>query len=184
MNEFERRFIEIAENHLLIKQAVAGAGSNVIIEYYGYPLQIGSAANPLVNGVTQEGFIAIQADAWFVLEYFSLAVCLPNGSTFGDHSQLTQGGNINLQITDTGAGEDLYNGPGPAALVAGSPAGSSSGTGTGGPGGIPFVFPTPRLIPPNTNIKIDVTQLGLTALTNPQPDGVFIMLNGARVALV
>lgn len=183
MNEFERRFIELASNHVLLKETLADIGNqNVVVEYFGYSIQIGSPANPLVNGVTQEGFIAIQSDAWFMLQYFSLGVILPNGSTYGDHTQIIQGGNINLQLTDTGAGEDLYNAPTPASLVSGSP--TSSGTASiGTPGGNPFVFPTPRLIPPNTNIKIDVTQLGLTALTNPQPDAVVVMLNGARLAL-
>ena len=49
--------------------------------------------------------------------------------------------------------------------------------------GVPYVFPSPRLIPPNTNIKVEVTQLGVFALTNPQPVGFYLMLHGARVPL-
>lgn len=178
VNEFERRFLEVTQNHLDLKEA--NAGNSLPPEYFGYSLQIGSAANPLVVNVGQQGIIPIQADAWFVIEYISVGVILPAGSTFGDLTQITDAGNIQLQITDTGAGQELYNLPSgfpgfPALLLAGSPIQAAAG--------IPYVFPTPRLVPPNTNIKVEATQLGFTALTNPQPVGFYIMLNGARVPL-
>lgn len=180
LSEFERRFLEVTQNHLDLMEALRATGSNLPPEYFGYTAQIGSAASPLVAGVTQSAVITIQADAWFVLQYISAGVILPNGSTYGDQSQMNDAGNILLQVTDTGAGQDLFSQPQglpgfPAAMVAGTPTRASAG--------IPYVFPTPRLIPPNTNIKIDCTQLGFTALTNPQPLGAYVMLNGARVPL-
>lgn len=180
LNEFERRFLEVTQNHLDLMEAVHSVGGGQAPEYFGYTAVIGSAAAPLLSGVTQQAVIAIQADAWFVLEYISTGVILPNGSTFGDLSQVVDSGNILLQITDTGAGQELYSLPSglggfPAAMVSGTPLAAAAG--------IPYVFPTPRLIPPNTNIKIEATQFGLTALTNPEPVGFYIMLNGARVPL-
>jgi hypothetical protein len=175
LNEFERRFLEMAQAHLNLHQANAGGPPP---EYYGYPLQIGSATDTLDDGITHQGVIAIQSDAWFLLQYLSVGVILPTGSQFGDLTQMTDGGNLQIQITDTGAGEDLYNtGPGviapPAILVAGSPLASSAG--------IPYVFPTPRLIEPNTNILVNVTKLGVSGTENPTILGVYVMLNGTRV---
>jgi hypothetical protein len=180
LNEFERRFLEVTQNHLDLIEAIQATGSNLPPEYFGYTVQIGSAAVPLASGVTQSAVITIQADAWFVLQYVQTGVILPNGSTFGDLSQVTDAGNILLQVTDTGAGQELYSQPlgmpgFPAITVTGSP----------GPGaaGLPYVFPTPRLLPPNTNIKVDMTHSGVLAGVNPNPVAGFIMLNGARVPL-
>lgn len=180
MNEFERRFLEVAQNHLDLQALMKAGGALLPPEYFAYTTIIGSAANPLVNGVTQQNIIAIQADAYFLVEYINTAVILPAGSTFGDLSQFTATGNILLQITDTGAGQELFNVP---SGFVGSPAINLAGSNFGGMAGVPYVFPTPRLIPPNTNIKVEVTQLGLTALTNPQPVGFYLMLHGARIPL-
>ena len=175
MNEFERRFLEMAQNHIYLHQANAGGP---LPEYYGYPLQIGSATDTLTDGITHQGVIAIQSDAWFLLQYLSVGVILPPGSDFGDPTQITDGGNLLIQITDTGAGEDLYStGPGviapPAIVVAGSPLAGSAG--------IPYVFPTPRLIMPNTNILVNVTKLGVAGTENPAVLGAYVMLNGTRI---
>lgn len=180
LNEFERRFLEVTQNDLDLRQLVRELGTGRPPEYFGYPLQIGSAADPLVAGATQQGIINIQADAWYLLQYINAAVILPNGSTWGDLSQFTASGNIALQITDTGAGQDLYNVP---SGFSGSPAINLAGSTFGAMAGVPYVFPTPRLIPPNTNIKVEVTQIGNTALTNPAPVGFYLMLNGARIPI-
>ncbi len=176
MNEYERRVLEITENHEALKAIVESLGSSAVVEYFGYVVEIGSIASPLVNGVTQQVTIATRADSWFVVEYLSSAVILPNGSTFGDLSVFTDPGNINLQITDTGAGKEIYNSAGPAGILTGAPNAAIAG--------VPLLLPTPRPIPPNTNIKVEATQLGLTALENPQPVGFFLMLNGARISIV
>lgn len=180
LTEWERRFLEVTQNHLDLMEAIRAVGSGLPAEYFAYTAVLGSAASPLVAGVTQSTSIAIQADAWFVIQYLTVGVVLPNGSTNGNLSQVSDGGNILLQLTDTGAGQELYSQPRglagfPAILVAGSPNAAAAG--------IPYVFPTPRLVPPNTNIQVQMTQFGFTAVTNPQPVGGYIVLNGARVPL-
>jgi hypothetical protein len=174
MNEFERRFLEMAQNHVYLHQANAGGPPP---EYYGYTLQIGSVTDQLASGVTHQGQIAVQADAWFLLQYISVGVSVLAG-TFGDTTQITDGGNLLIQITDTGAGEDLYNIP---AGFAGMPAILSSGSPLSASAGVPYVFPTPRLIPPNTNILVHVTKLGNAIGENPDLAGAYIVFNGARI---
>lgn len=175
LNEFERRVLEVTQNHLWLEHANAGGPPP---EHFGYQLTIGSTANPLTAGVTQQGTIAIQADAWFLWEYISVGVAIPATAGLGDLTQITDGGNLLIQITDTGAGEDLYNIPSgfsgaPAILQAGSPIAAAAG--------IPYVFPTPRLLPPNTNIHVSMTKLGAVAADNPDLLGAYLMINGARI---
>lgn len=172
MNEFERRYLEMVQSHIWLHQANAGGPPP---EYYGYALQIGSSTSQLVNGVTQQGQIAIQADAWFLLQYMSVAVT-PDAQN--DTTQLTDGGNLLIQITDTGAGEDLYNIP---LGVPGMPSFLSAGSPLTNAASIPYVFPTPRLIPPNTNILVSVTKLGTLVGGVPDMFGAYVMLNGARI---
>ncbi len=176
MNEYERRALELAINHVALKRIVESMGSAAVVEHFGYVLEIGSIAAPLVAGVQRQGVITLRADAWFVLTYISGAVILPNGSTWGNLSTFTDPGNVKLQITDTGAGQELFSTSAPAGIITGTP--------NPGIAGVPLTLPTPRAIPPNTNIKVEVTQIGNTALENPAPVGFFLVLNGARVAMV
>lgn len=180
LSEFERRFLEVTDNFLDLREAIRATGSNIPPEYFAYSIQLGSATNVLTNGVTQSGVITIQSDAWFVIQYIMCGVILPNGSTYGDLGQVRDPGNILLQITDTGAGQELFSQP---AGLAGFPAGITTGAALRVNSGVPYVFPTPRLVPPNTNIKVDMTQLGFTVLTNPLPVGGYLTLNGARIPL-
>jgi len=173
LSEYERRRLSVVQNDLDMKAVVSSLGQNAIVDYYGYVLALGSAANPLVKGVTQSGFIAIQSDAYFVLQYVSVGVNLADGSGFCNH--VTWATDVDLQITDTGSGHELFNSAVPAGLICGAPHNAGSG--------IPYLYSIPRIIPPNTNIKIDATQIGFTALTNPAPDRFWIILNGAKVSL-
>lgn len=176
LNEFQRRFLDVTQQNLYLKKANAGGQPP---EYFGYPLVIGSAAAPLLNGVPRQGIITIQADSWFLWEYLSVGVTIPATALLGGPEQFTDGGNLLLQITNTGTGDDLYNIPGgmggfPAALSAGSPIAAAAG--------IPYIFPTPVLLPPNTNVSVVVTKLGTNGGgDNPDMTGAYIMLNGARV---
>lgn len=174
LNEAERRILNIVQNDLDLYAVVGSLGKQALVEYYGYVLPLATSASPLVAGVTQTGLLPIQADAFFVLQYLSLGVVLPAGSTFGGAQVVTPASDVLVQITDTGSGHELFNQAIPGALIAGSP-------GLGG-GGIPLVYSIPRVIPPNTNIKIEATQIGTTALTNPQPARFWAMLNGAKVS--
>lgn len=172
MNEYERRFLEITENHVNFVRALKEAGGGNLVEYKGYSTQFGA----LANGVPQQALIAIEADAHFVLQYISASVILPNGSTYGQLAVASSAANILLHIQDTGNGENLMNQPVPAALAAGTP--------LPGMTGIPFLMPVPRVILPNTNVKIEVQNLGFLAVDNPLPVAVFVTLNGARVQAV
>lgn len=176
LNEWERRFLEVTQSHLYLQQA---NNSGLPPEYFGYGATIGSVASPLTNGATQQAVIAIQSDAWFLWEYLSVGVVGPVLASFTDLTMMTDGGNLLIQITDTGAGEDLFNIPSgfsgaPAALQAGSP--------LYGQAGVPFLFETPRLMPPNTNLNISVTKLGTNGgADNPDLLGAYIALLGARI---
>lgn len=169
MNEFERRQLEIAQNHVDLKDVVAAMKRTAVIEHFGYTAALGSIAAPLVAGVPQSVNIPLQADAYFVLQYVSTAVIKPNTPFW-----CTDAGNILLQITDTGSGEVLFNTP--------SLGGILTGTTTRPQTGIPLLLPIPRVIKPNTTVKIDVTQLGVNVTDNQQPVGFFLSLLGSRIA--
>lgn len=169
MNEFERRQLEVAQNHVDLRRVVADMKRAAIIEHFGYTASLGSIAAPLVNGVTQSASIPLQADAYFVLQYISTTVIKPNTP-----SLCTDSGNILLQITDTGSGEVLFNAPNVAAIL--------TGTATRPQTGIPLLLPIPRVIKPNTIVKLDVTQFGVNVTDNQQPVGFFVSLIGSRIA--
>lgn len=171
MNEFERRSIEVLQNHRDIQTLLKSFGRKAIVEYFAYSARIGTRANPLVAGVKQQTVLAIQSDAYFVLQYVSVAQ-LPSLNANPQSSAIFDGGNFLLQITDTGAGATLYS--------AESLAGILTGTVDPGVSGIPMLLPIPRLIPPNTNIKIEITQLGTQAI-NQSVLGAFVCLMGARI---
>lgn len=169
MNEFERRFLEITQNHVDFVRALKAAGGGNLVEYRGY-----SATFPaFVAGVALQQIIPIEADAAFVLQYLTVATILPNGSTYGALSLASNSANVMMKITDMGSGEALYNQAVPAGLAAGSP--------LPGMTGIPFLMPVPRIIPSNTNIQIELQNLGFTAVSNPLPVAAYVTLNGARV---
>lgn len=174
MNEFERRTIEVAQNHRDIREMAAAMGPNYLVEYFGYSARIGSTANPLVATFPQQVVKSIQSDAYFVLQYISTCV-LPQLAANPLTSLVLNSGNILLQITDTGAGEILYSQASPAGILA--------GTTDPGVSGIPILLPIPRVIPPNTNIKIEVTKVG-TSAANPNLSGAFVSLMGARIARI
>lgn len=176
LNEFQRRFLDVTQQNLYLLQANAGGPKP---EYFGYTLQFGSAANVLANGVPFQSTIAIQADAWFLWEYLSVGVTIPTTAGLGGPEQFTDGGNLLLQISIAGSGDDMYNIPPgfagfPAALVSGSQIAAAAG--------IPYIFPTPVLLPPQSNINIVVQKYGTNATAdNPDMTGAFVMLNGARI---
>lgn len=178
LNEFQRRFLDNAQQNKWLREANAGGP---VPEYFGYPLILGSAANPLTPGVQFQGTIAMQADSWFLWSCLSAAVTIPTTANLGGPEQFTDGGNLLLQITVPGTGDDLYNVPGsfagmPATLSAGSPIAAASG--------IPYYFPTPILLPPRSNVNITVQKYGTNAgADNPDMTGAYIMLHGARVAV-
>ena len=169
MNEYERRVLELAQNHQDFRDMLARLKKTAVVEHYGYTATLGSVAAPLVNATPQSVNIPLQADAYFLLQYISTAVIKPDTPWYCSDS-----GNILLQITDTGSGEVLYNSANLAGILTGTPSRPQTG--------IPMLLPIPRLIRPNTTIKADVTQFGVNITNNQQPVGFFLSLLGSRIA--
>lgn len=170
MNEWERRVLEVTQQHNDISELVASLGGHLAVEHFGYTVQIGSRANTLNDGVTQSKLLAMQSDAWFVLQYLTCCVIRPSTPWY-----FSDAGNIKLQISDTGAGYTLFSQPNSAGVVTGTISRPQTGT--------PLLLPVPRFIPPNTNIKIDATQMGVSD-DNEEPLGFWISLMGSRIAMV
>jgi hypothetical protein len=176
LNEFQRRWLDVATQYKYLMEANAGGPHP---EFFGYTLQLGSATDTFVNGATKQGTIAIQADAWFLWTYVSTGVTIPNTATFGGPAQITDAANILLDIVLPGMGEDLYNIP---AGLPGMPAALSTGSPINAAAGIPFIFPTPVLLPPNTNVTVSATKLGTNAGgDNPDMTGFWFNMGGARI---
>lgn len=177
LNEFEIRWLDVVQQNLYLQQANAGGPAP---DGFSYPLTItGPNGGVLSSGVTAQGIITLQSDAWFLWEYLSAAVVIPTTALFGGPEQFTDGGNLLLQITLPGMGDDLHAIP---AGLPGVPATNWTGSPTPVSAGIPYMFPTPVLLPPNTNINVSVTKLGgITGGDNPDFLAAYIGISGARV---
>lgn len=176
LNEFQRRFLDVTQQNRYLLEANIGGGPP---EYFGYPLVFGSATNVLANGVNFQGSIAIQSDAWFLWEYLSVGYTIPATPTIGGPDRFSDPGNLLFQATITGTGDELLNvSPNfsgvPAVLAAGAPSDSQAG--------VPVIFPTPILLPPNSNINVTVQKYGTNAgADNPDLTGAYLMIHGVRV---
>lgn len=171
MNEFDRRLIEVAANHVDLTEMARALGAGGQFEHFSYTLRIGTAAAPLLNGVQRSGRLAMQSDAWFVMQYVSSCVIRPNSPQW-----FTDSGSIQLRVTDTGEGDTLYSSPTSAGVLTATISRPQSG--------IPLLLPIPRIIPPNTNLKVDVTQLGVNISDNQEPIGFWLFFGGSRIAVV
>lgn len=169
MNEFERRLLEVAKNHDDLVDLAGALGANALVEHYGYTAQFGDGVNPLLSGVTHTVLKTMQADAWFVLQYVSSCVVRPSTRQW-----CVDSGNIQLQVTDTGTGDVLFSQPLSAGVLTATISRAQSG--------VPMLLPIPRVLPPNTNVKVEATQLG-NAAGNDEPFYFFLFLGGSRVAL-
>lgn len=176
LNEWDIRFLDVVQQLLYIEQANEGGSKP---EAFGYPVTLGSAANPLTSGVPFQATVALQADSWFLWTYVSAGVTIPTTATFGGPEQITDAANLLIQFTLPGRGGDMAQIPNsyagmPAALSCGSPIAQASG--------IPFQFPNPILLPPNANIQVSATKLGTNAGgDNPDMTGAYIMIHGFRI---
>lgn len=171
MNEFDARLVDVAQNHADLVELARSLGASGLVEHFSYTLPIGSEAAPLVNGVLRAGVLAMEADAFFVLQYVSSCVVRPDMPYW-----FLDSGNIKLRIADTGAGDVIYSSP----LSAGVLTATISRAQTG----IPLLLPIPRLIPPQTNINVEVTQLGVNVTDNQEPIGFWLFFGGSRIAMV
>lgn len=156
MNDFQRRALDILRNSSYMASVIRPGGNPVGIEPFGYNIRIGSVAATIANGAAAQGLIQIQADSDFALTYMS-------GSVLNNAGAILTNPNVLMQITDTGSGKTFYSDATQFSLIVGS-------------GGFPFLLSTPRLLPPNVNVKFDITNN-----TGVASQGVFISLQGARI---
>lgn len=150
MNPFETRALEIAQQSNFLA-SVAREGQKIVkIENFAYNAQIGSVASPIAFGASGQAFINFQADSDFVIMYMS-----------GDALGTTQ---CTVQITDTGSSRTFFNEPTLMSLVLGT-------------SGWPYLLPTPKVVAPSTNLKIDLNNISAaTAMT-----GAFFSFGGGRI---
>lgn len=134
MNDFERRMLDISQNSAYIA-AVARQGQKIIaIDSFAYNLTIG----PVPSTTQAQGIIQIQSDSDFVLIYMQGVGVVNNAIAINP--------NATVQIQDTGSGKTFFNQPTQLSLSFGNT-------------GFPFILPSPRVIAPNTNIKVDITNI-------------------------
>ena len=157
MNEFERRLLEVAQNHNDLVELAGAAGKGALVEHFTYCFKF-NLVTPVLTILKP-----ILSDAWFVLQYISSAVQLTASQQW-----LTDSGLIQLQLTDTGSGDILFSEPLSAGVLTGTISRAQSG--------VPMLLPIPRLISPNTIIKADVTPLTAGA------DAFYLVLGGSRIA--
>lgn len=158
MSKFAEKYLQILAESPYIK-AFAKPGRPIrSIQYYCYNLRVGSAAAPLVVNVPQVGYIETQADSDFITTYMSAGILqLANGV-------MTFNRNVTVQIEDQSTGKKFFSAPTIMGLVAGA-------------GGFPYVFPAPRVVNPNTNVAITVTNRDTTT----SYEAFFLALHGTRI---
>lgn len=152
MNDFERRLLDAVQNSAWIA-AVARKDREILgIDYYNYtaPLITGLAV-----GASSQSVIQIQSDSDFALTYMSGTVVVAGVAVTNPVST--------IQITDNGTGKTFFSNPTLFGLVLGS-----SGT--------PFYLPAPRVIAPNTNVT-----LAITNVAGAGAGDYYMSLMGARI---
>lgn len=140
MNEFERRLIDAMQQDSWIKQVARKDKKIVDVDYFVYTATL----TALAVGNSAQTNIQVQADSDFALAYMS--------------GQMVVGGAVSflpstVQITDTGSGKTFFSAPALFNLVMGN-------------AGLPFYLPAPRVIAPNTNIQLNVTNVAMGGATD------------------
>lgn len=150
MNEFERRLLDAVQNSAWIASVARPNAKILDIDYYNYNTSI----LQLANGGTTTQVIQIQSDSDFAIAYMSGAAVY-GGAVQPDPIAL-------IQYTDTGTGKTFFQNPTLFSLVEGN-------------NGLPFYLPAPRVLAPNTNINVTITNsTGSTA-------DFYVNLLGARI---
>ncbi len=157
MNDFERRFLDILQTSQYIAGVARQGGKIVAIDYFAYNTKIDSNGSAIPDDATVSGFLQVQADSDFVMSYIAADAIDAAGTAVLDDPVIT------AQITDTGSGKTFFSNPTLLSLVTGK-------------GGFPFLLPAPRVVNPNTNIKVDITNR-----TGANVTAVYISFIGARI---
>lgn len=157
MNEFERRLLDIVQTSEWIASVARPNGKIINIDYYNYNIgpQGTATLSGIALGAAGSGIIQIQADSDFAIAYMSGSVVVGGAAVANPVST--------IQITDTGTGKTFFSAPTLFGLVMGS-------------GGLPFYLPAPRVVAPNTNLQINVTNVAGAGAAD-----YYINLLGARI---
>lgn len=136
MNDFQRRLLDTSLTSVYLAEFAKNDPNVIDMDDFVY--SSGAALLGLAPGVAAQDLIPIQSDSVFIVFYMSgSGVSLATGA-----ATPTPPGKV--QFTDTGSNRTYFNQPTQFANVLGS-------------GGYPLLLPLPRIIQPNTNIKIDLT---------------------------
>jgi hypothetical protein len=161
MNAFEARYLQLVASSEYIR-AVAQPGRPIrSVQYYVYNLVMGTLAVPaqvLALNTDVTSVIETQADSDFVLSYMSAAA----QATVSENLFVNR--DITIQLQDLSTGKFFFSAPIVMGLVAGA-------------GGFPYVFPSPRVIRPNTGLAVTIRRRDtVNAYSN-----FFLALHGTRI---
>jgi len=134
MNEFERRLLDVVQNSAWIASVARPNRKILDIDYYNYNVSIAAIA----VAASGTGNIQIQADSDFAITYISGSVVVGGAVVTNPVST--------IQVTDQGSGKTFFSAATLFGLVTGV-------------GGLPFYLPAPRVVAPNTNLQIAVTNV-------------------------
>lgn len=156
--EFENRYLAMLNNSPYI-QAVKRPGQEIVnLEDYTYNVTVGSAATPLVLNTDIQQTIQTHADSDFVFTYLSACV------NISANADMKFNRNLSLQIQDLSTGKFFFNQSTIMTLVAGA-------------GGSPYIYPSPRVIAPNTGLQFTVRNRDIAQNYNQ----FFAALRGTRI---
>jgi len=153
MNDFERRVLDVVQSASYIDAVRRKDQKILAIDYFAYNVNIADV--PAATG-TGSGIIQVQSDSDFALVYMSAGVTDQVPAFVANPMALAQ-------VTDTGSGKTFFSAPALFGLVFGG-------------GGFPFLLPAPRVVAPNTNIKIDVSNFSAATVYD-----FYFSLMGARI---
>lgn len=140
MNDFERRLLDVTQSHAFIQQ-VKRQGQNIVaMDFFSYNAAIENVA----TGATGQATVQVQSDSDFVMTYMSAQV-ISAGAVVGNPL-------LTVQVTDTGTGKTFFSSEVFMSLAFGS-------------GGFPFLLPAPRVIAPNTNLLVNLTNTSAATYT-------------------
>lgn len=153
MNDFERRVLDVVQSASYIDAVRRKDAKILAIDYFAYNVNVLDVA---AAGGTGNGIIQVQSDSDFALVYMSAAIT-DQVPAFIANPLAT------VQVTDTGSGKTFFSNPTLFGLAFGN-------------AGYPFLLPAPRVVAPNTNIKIDVTNISAATVYD-----CYFSLMGARI---
>jgi hypothetical protein len=116
--------------------SVANGGASIAKDFYIYEEDFDSVA----NGQSGTGNIAIQADSDFVIQKLSYFADIGGAAQTADNRVIPL---MTVQLTDTGSGRQLFEEPVSIPALFGT-------------GELPFILPTPKVLPARSTFQVDV----------------------------